>query len=344
MELYAGIDVSLNSCSVCVVDGAGGIVKEAKVGSEPEALIGFFRALPSAPARIGLEAGPLSQWLYAGLRKEGFEAVLMETRQVKDAFKSRPVKTDRTDAQGIAQLVRMGWYKSVHCKSLEAQQTRALLTGRAVLRRKRHDIEMSIRGILRSLGLKVGKTTAKTFAARARELCAGDATLKAVISALLKARAALDKEFAGLDGAVVSQAKTDKRARLLMTAPGVGPIVALTFASAVDDPGRFARPRSAGAYFGLTQKQYQSGETDRAGRISKCGDEEARAALYEAAHVILTRPIKGGAIKSWAMKLARRAGVRKATVALARKLAVILLRMLKDGATFDFAKGAAAAA
>lgn len=344
MEFYAGIDVSLNGCALCVVDERGGIVKEAKVASEPEALVSFFGSLPERPVRIGLEAGPLSQWLYAGLRKAGFEAVLMETRQVKDAFKSRPVKTDRKDARGLAQLVRMGWYRSVHCKSPEAQEARALLTARAALRTKRHDLEMCVRGILRGFGLKVGKTTPRTFAARVRELSEGNETLGECIEALLAARETLDIQFKALDRRLAQTARTDVRARLLMSAPGVGPLVALSFASAIDGPERFRSSRSVGAYFGLTQKQYQSGETDRMGRISKCGDHEVRAALYEAAHVILTRPVKGGAIKSWAMRLARRAGMRKAKVALARKLAVILHRMLQDGTPFDLTRGAAAAA
>lgn len=342
MEVYAGIDVSLNMSAICVVDAQGTIVKEAKAPSEPEALVGFFRSLPDAPAKIGLEAGPLSQWLYEGLKAASFDAVLMETRQVKDAFKSRPVKTDRADARAIAQLVRMNWYKAVHCKSQGAQETRALLAARKQLQAKRHDVEMSLRGILRGFGLKMGKTTARSFAGRARELAKGNAALERVAAAMLAARAALDQEFKGLDRAALALARRDGGARLLATAPGVGAIVGLGFAAAVDDPARFKSSRSVGAYFGLTQKKEQSGERDRMGHISKCGDDAVRALLYEAANVILTRPVKGGALKSWAMKLARRAGMKKAKVALARKLAVILHRMLMDGTPFDYARGAAA--
>lgn len=342
MEVYAGIDVSLNMSAICVVDAQGTIVKEAKVQSEPEALVGFFRSLPAAPAKIGLEAGPLSQWLFEGLGAAGFDAVLMETRQVKDAFKSRPVKSDRIDARGIAQLVRMNWYKAVHCKSQDAQATRALLTARKQLQTKRHDVEMSLRGILRNFGLKMGKTTARSFDGRARALAQGNAALEEIVEALLAARAALDKQFKTLDRRALARARRHDGARLLATAPGVGAIVGLGFAAAVDDPGRFKKSRSVGAYFGLTQRKDQSGEKDRTGHISKCGDDAVRALLYEAANVILTRPVKGGALKSWAMKLARRVGMKKAKVALARKLAVILHRMLMDGAPFDFARGAAA--
>jgi len=349
MNEYAGIDVSLEACAVCVVDEEGRVVKEAKVASEPEALVAFFLRLRTPPKRIGLEAGPLSQWLYRGLGAAGLNAVLMETRQVKDAFKSRPVKTDRKDARGLAQLVRMGWLKAVHCKSPEAQERRALLSARALLRTKRHDVEMSLRGLLRGFGLKVGKTTPKTFPGRVRELAAqqdkgGNAALSIATEALLAAREALEKEFAALDKRLRGQARADARVRLLMTAPGVGALVALGYVSAIDDPSRLISSRNAGAYFGLTPRRYQSGETDRTGRISKCGDHETRALLYEAAHVILTRPVKGGALKSWGLRLVRRIGLKKATVAVARKLAVILHRMLADGTEFDMTKGAAAAA
>ena len=146
MEHYAGIDVSLESSSVCVVDAAGRVVREAKVASEPEALIGWFQRLGIEMARIGLEAGPLSQWLYAGMRDAGFAVELLETRHVRDAFKAMPVKTDRKDARGIAQLMRLGWFRPVHCKSLPAQETRAVLTARKLVQSKHHDTEMSLRG------------------------------------------------------------------------------------------------------------------------------------------------------------------------------------------------------
>jgi transposase len=158
MEHYAGIDVSLESASLCVVDATGRIVREAKVASEPEVLIAWFCSLGFAVARIGLEAGPLSQWLYAGIRDAGLTVELLETRHVRDAFKAMPVKTDRKDARGIAQLMRLGWFRPVHCKSLPAQEIRALLTARKLLQIKNHDVEMSLRGVLRGFGLKVGPT------------------------------------------------------------------------------------------------------------------------------------------------------------------------------------------
>jgi transposase len=336
MEYYAGIDVSLEYASVCVVDGCGKIVREGKVLSEPPMLIAWFGSLGLRLERIGLEAGPLSQWLYAGLRAAGLAVELLETRHVHDAFKAMPVKSDRNDARGIAQLMRLGWFKPVHCKSVAAQETRALLTARKLIQSKLLDIENSLRGILRGFGLKVGKTTARSFAGRIGELVAGHRNLEAITAALLSVRAVLLREFEGFEKRVRDLARSHAKARLLMTTPSVGPIVALTYASAVDDPRRFRSSKAAGAHFGLTPKKYQSGETDIDGRISKIGDAAVREALYQAAHVMLTKPVKGAtALKSWAMRIAKRAGLRKAKVALARKLAVVLHRMLADDKPFN---------
>jgi len=337
MDYYAGIDVSLEYAHVCVVDASGKFVREDKVASEPEALISWFGALSLTLTRIGLEAGPLSQWLYAGMREAGLAVELLETRHVRTALKTMPVKSDRNDARGIAQLMRLGWFKPVHCKSMAAQEVRALLTARKLVQAKLHDIEMSLRGILRGFGLKVGPTTAKRFAGRIRELAAGHATLEAVATALLSAHAVLLAEFTGLDKRVRAAAGADARVRRLMSTPGVGAIVALTYVAAIDDPTRFKSSKGVGAYFGLTPTKYQSGEKDVTGGISRTGDASVRAALYEAAHVILTRPIKGAWLKSWAARLAKRAGMKKAKVALARKLAVILHRMWVNATSFSIA-------
>jgi transposase len=335
MEHYAGIDVSLECSSVCIVDACGKIVREGWVASEPAALIGWFGNLSFALERIGLEAGPLSQWLYAGMRDAGLAVELLETRHVRDAFKSMPVKSDRNDARGIAQLMRLGWFRPVHCKSIGAQETRAVLTARKLVQSKLRDVENSLRGILRSFGLKVGATTPRRFAVRIGELVGGHPMLEAIATALLAVHAVLLREFNGLEKRVRLMARTDAKARLLMTTPAVGPIVALSYAAAIDDPARFASSKTAGAHFGLTPRRHQSGETDRGGRISKIGDAAVREALYQAAHVMLTKPVKGCTeLKRWAMRIARRAGMRKAKVALARKLAVILHRMLADRQAF----------
>jgi transposase len=299
MDYYAGIDVSLEQSSICVVDASGKLLREAKVSSEPEALIAWFCGLPFGLSRIGLEAGPLSQWLYAAMKEAGLAVELLETRHVRDAFKAMPVKTARKLVQS-----------------------------------KLYDVEMSLRGILRGFGLKVGPTNVKSFTGRIKELAVGHPTLQAIAEALLSVHTVLARELAGFEKKVRSIARCDARVRLLMSAPGVGAIVAMTYVFAIDDPARFKSSRMVGAHFGLTPKKYQSGETDVTGRISKIGDSSVRAALYEAAHVILTRAVKGSDLKSWAMRLAKRAGMRKAKVALARKLAVVLHKMWVEGTKF----------
>jgi transposase len=356
MKHYAGIDVSLEYSSVCVVDANGKISREAKVASEPEALIAWFRLSDFEFERIGLEAGPLSQWLFAALREAGLAVELLETRHVRKAFEAMPVKSDRNDARGIAQLMRLGWFRPVHCKSMSAQETRTLLTARKLVQSKLRDVENSLRGILRGFGLKVGKTTERGFAGRIEDLVAGHPHLQVVANALLSVRAVLRTEFATLQKQTRKMAQSDARTQLLMSTPAVGcqiasnpasdfavgPIVALTYVSAIDDPARFTSSKQVGAHFGLTPKRYQSGETDYTGRISKIGDGSVRTALYEAAHIMLTKPVKGcSQLKSWAMRIARRAGMSKAKVALARRLAVIMHRMLADGTPFNAAAAAA---
>ena len=345
MEHYAGIDVSLECSSVCIVDATGKIVREGKVASEPEALIAWFGSSRLDLVRIGLEAGPLSQWLYPRMQQAGLAVELLETRHVHKAFETMLVKSDRNDARGIAQLMRLGWFKPVHCKSLAAQEMRALLTARKLVQSKLHDVQNSLRGILRGFGLKVGEATPPRFSSRIIELVTGNPNLEVIAESLLAVHEVLLREFKGFEKRLRLTARLDTRARLLMSIPSVGTIVALTYASAIDDPARFTSSKRVGAHFGLTPKKYQSGETDYSGRISKIGDASVRAALYEAAHIMLTKPLKGCTqLKSWAMRIARRAGMRKAKVALARKLAVIMHRMLADGQPFNPAVAATMAA
>jgi transposase len=338
MEHYVGIDVSLEFSSICVVDAAGKVVREAKVRSEPEALVGFLAGLEVMVVRVGLEAGPLSQWLHAGLTAAGHEAVLLETRHVKAALSAMVVKTDRRDARGIAQLLRMGWYRPVHSKSLVAQEVRALLGGRKMLLGKLLDLELSIRGILRGFGLKLGETTKSRFAGRVRELAAGQAMLEAVVEPMLRAREALRTEAAALHQRMLAVVREHEVCRRLMTVPGVGAVVALTFVAAVDDPARFRRSKDVGAHFGLTPKRYQSGETDVVGGITRAGDASVRVALYEAANVLLTRGARFSSLERWAVEVAKRRGARRAKVALARKLGTVLHRLWVDGTEFRWGK------
>jgi transposase len=344
VEHYAGLDVSLELTSVCIADAQGQVVREAKVVSEPEALIHFLRGQQLKMARIGLEAGPLSQWLHAGLTAAGFDVVLLETRHVKAALSAMTVKTDRRDAHGIAQLLRLGWYRPVHAKSVSAQEVRSLLTARKLIQAKLLDLESGIRGVLRGFGLKVGPISRGRFEARIRELVDGQAMLEIVIGSMLSGRAALETEFKRLHRELLRLVRTDPVCRQLMSVPGVGAIVAITFKSGVDDPARFRRSRDVGPHFGLTPRKYQSGELDVTGSISKVGDRMVRTALYEAASVMMTRTVRFSTLKVWAMAVAKRRGTKKARVALARKLGVILHRMWVDGTSFRWSNKTAAIA
>jgi transposase len=341
MEYFAGIDVSLEASSVCVVDGSGKNVREGKIASEPEALLAWFGELGLPVAKIGLEAGPMSQWLHAGLCKAGYDAVLLETRHVRAALSAMTVKTDRKDARGIAQLLRMGWFHPVHRKSPTSQEVRALLVGRKLLQNKLLDVELSIRGILRGFGLKVGEVSKSRFATRIRELARGHDMLEAITGAMLTAREALLAEYTRLHRHMLTITRADPVCRRLMTTPGVGAVVSITFRTAIDDPGRFSSSKTVGAYFGLTPRRYQSGETDVTGGISRVGDAMGRTALYEAANVVLSRTVRFSALKRWAMEVAKRRGLKRAKVALARKLAIVLHRMWVDGTEFRWSTPAA---
>jgi transposase len=337
MQFFVGIDVSLDSSSICVIDERGVIIKEGKVDSDPAAIARFIRHKGRRIEHVGLEAGPLAQWLHAGLSNAGFRVTVMEARHVRAAFTAMRVKTDRNDARGIAQLVRLGWFKAVHVKTLSAQETRALLNARQFLVDKLTGIENSIRAALRNFGLKLGQVTRRMWSARARELAAGIPTLELAVDSLLRVRDVLLQELRTLNRTLLDVAKSDPIVRMLMTAPGVGAIVALSFRSAVDDPTRFKRSRDVGPWLGLTPSRYQSGRTDHAGHITRAGDAVARTALYEAATTLLGRMTNWSSLKSWGVRLARRCGAKKARVAVARKLAVILHSMWKTQTPFRWA-------
>lgn len=341
MTHYAALDVSLNDSALCILDANGNTVREAKIASEPEAVVTALWDDRANLALIGLEAGPLSQWLFDGLVEAGFPVVCCETRHTKAFLKARRTKTDRSDARGIAQMLRTGLYQEVHVKTRTSQRVRALLSARKTLQTQALDIENSIRGLLRNFGLKVGQVSVGDFAARVRELVAEEPELREVIEPLLESRASLRAQFDGLDRKARRLARADAVCRQFMTVPGVGPLTALTYKAGVDQPQRFAKSRAVGVHFGLTPTRYESGEIAYDGRISRCGDAGVRTHLYEAAQAMLTRTHSWSWLKAWAMDLAKRRGRQKAIVALARRLAVILHRMWRDGTTFRYQRAAA---
>ena len=343
MEHFAGLDVSVNETSVCIVDDAGKIVREVKVASEPEALLPVLKNPSYSFKRIGLEAGPLSQWLFSALAEASLPMICVETRHMRAVLQAQINKTDRNDARGIAQMMRAGLYRPVHVKTLRSQKLRTLLTHRKLLQSKAIAVENDLRGTLRNFGLKVGLVGASKFEARIKELVENLRDLAGLVEPLLVVRRALREQIAVLHRRVLAIVRDDEVCRRLMTVPGVGPVVALTYRATVDVPARFRNSRAVGAVFGLTPCKYQSGERDYTGAISKCGDEMMRVMLYEAAQVLLVRSTKWSWLRAWAMQIAKRRGMKRAIVALARRLAVIMHRIWVDGTEFRWTREAAAA-
>jgi transposase len=344
MEHFAGLDVSVKDTSVCIVDDTGKIVREVKVVSEPDALLAVLKNPAYHCKRIGLEAGPLSQWLFSALAEAGLPAICVETRHMRAALQAQINKTDRNDARGIAQMMRAGLYRPVHVKTLRSQKLRMLLTHRKLLQSKAIAIENDLRATLRNFGLKVGVVGTVKFEARIKELVEKLPDLAMLTEPLLIVRRALREQIGILHRRLLAIVRDDDVCQRLMTVPGVGPVVALTYRATVDVPARFRNSKAVGAVFGLTPSKYQSGEIDRTGAISKCGDEMMRAMLYEAAHILLVRTTKWSWLKAWAMKIAKRRGLKKAVVALARRIAVIMHRIWVDGTEFRWTREQAAAA
>ena len=342
MERYVGLDVSLKSTAICIVDAKGKIVREGVAPTDPEAIVAFVARHAPEPVRVGLESGATSTWLWTELKRLGLPVICIDARHAKAALKMQINKNDRNDAIGIARIMQAGWYKEVCVKSLDSHAIKALLTSRALLVRIKRDLENQIRGLLKNFGLVIGRAKQNTFTLRAGDLLDGRPELATAIEPLLRAREAIGRQIAELDGKIRRLAKIIAPVRRLMTAPGVGPITALCFLATIDDPTRFAQSRNVGAYLGLTTRRYASGEIDWTGRISKCGDPMMRSYLYEAANVLLTRMAKWSALKAWGMRLAKRSSLRKAKVAVARKLAVILHRMWADGTEFKWSSQEAA--
>ena len=343
MDYFAGLDVSVKDTSVCIVDEAGKITREVKVTSEPDALLAVLNNPAYHFKRIGLEAGPLSQWLFSALAEAGLPVICVETRHMRAVLKARINKTDRNDARGIAQMMRVGLYRSVHVKTLRSQKLRTLLTHRKLLQSKAIAVENDLRASLRNFGLKVGVVGTVKFETRIEELVENIPDLVALVEPMLVVRRVLRQQINILHRRLLAIVRDDEVCRRLMTVPGVGPVVALTDRATVDVPARFRKSKSVGAVFGLTCSRDQSGERDRPGAISRCGDEMMRAMLYEAAQAMLLRSAKWSWLKAWAMQIARRRGMKRAIVALARRLAVIMHRIWIDGTEFRWTKEAAGA-
>jgi len=336
MKQYVGLDVSQKETSVCVVNEAGRILFEGKAKSDPGALTALLRERAPHAERIGFETGAMASWLWHELRRVDLPVVCIDARHAHAALSVRMNKSDQNDARGLAELVRVGWYREVKVKSEESQKVRAILVARSRLVAIRRDIENQVRSLIKEYGLLFPRAIGLQFRNQVSELLGHDHQLIGVIAPLLSIHEHICEQQSKFDDEVRRLAKSDETTRRLMTVPGVGVVTALTFRHTIDDPSRFRSASTVGAYLGLTPRRNQSGETDTNGKISRWGDRLLRSYLFEAATVLLYRTKKWSSLKAWGMKLAKRIGVKKAKVAIARKIAVILHCIWVDGTSFDW--------
>lgn len=335
MTSYAGLDVSESMTHLCVLDERGQVVARGVVSTDPQALGRWLaRHAPNLELAV-LETGARAAWLVHGLRAKEVPVVCTCARQAKGALKHGPHKSDRSDAEGLARLAVTGWTKPVHIRSAAAFERKALVSARDHLVKMRARLIVAVRGLLKPFGLTIGKAHGAKFQARVGELTADFPELGQATGALLAAAGHLADQIRRLDRTLLELAKHDPICRRLMTIPGVGPLTAQTFVAVVDDPSRFRRSEDVGAYLGLTPRQWQSGQIDQQGHITRCGDDLTRHLLYECANNLLAIVKQPSALKAWAERLEARLGAKKARVALARKLAVLMHRLCIKGEPFE---------
>lgn len=345
MKYYVGLDVSNADTSICIVNFDGEIVKEAKVLSNPDSIDRYLKKTGLEFQRIGLEAGSLSHWIVTGLRKQAWEVICIDSRFMAAILETNVNKTDKNDARAIANAIRCKNYKEVHIKSIESVQTNALLTARKALVHQRIDLYNTVRGILKTFGIKLPKGL-KSVREAIKQAIAFDSFVPdeqkisshidwSVIEPLIVCLEKVEEQLEILEEKLKLAAKNDSVVQRLMTHPGVGVVTAVSYKAEIDDPTRFKKSRSVGAYLGMTPKQYSSGETIKQGRISKRGSTEIRALLHEAGVVLITRTKKKSKLKTWGLKKKRKLKTQKAGMAVGRKIAINLHRMWIDGRDFD---------
>jgi len=345
MQHFVGLDVSQEMTHLCVIDGDGKAVWQGRCLSTPEDIAAAIRPKASDVVRIGLESGPLSTWHWHALKAMGLPVVCLDSRHAQATMSGQVNKTDKGDAYGLAQIVRAAWYREVGVKSLDSHTIRSMLGARAQLVGTRVEVTNQIRGILKTFGIVLSRRTGEPFERLVAEACSNSGSmLDHTVRSLLSVYSCLKDQIRHLDRQLMARARNSAVCQQLMTIPGVGILTALAFVTGIDDPSKFAKSSSVGAYFGLTPRCYQSGEIDQNRGISKCGDGLVRTYLFKAAGTLLTRVEKWSALKAWGLRLAKRSGLKKAKIAVARKLAVLMHRMWVDGAPYRWSAAEPAAA
>lgn len=334
MEQYISLDVSLKDTSISVRQD-GKRIWRGKCASDPKLLAEMIRKRTPHAKRVVFETGPLSVWFYHALTAEGVPAICIDARHAKAHLDLAPNKTDANDADGLAQLAEVGFYREVRVKGFDSMLIRTLVRSRRQLLKMQIQLSNQIRGLMKTFGLVVPKGTGGVFERHVQNLLQDDPKLARIIQPVLRAWSDMRRQAAELNKQMVAMARENQHCRLLMSVPGVGAVTATAFAAAVEDPANFKNSRSVGAWVGLTTKRYQSGEVDYDGHISRRGDGHLRTLLYEAAAVILTRSIADSSLRSWGLELRARLGFKRAAEAVARKLAVIMHTMMKTGELFD---------
>jgi len=337
MKYYIGLDVSMKRTFICVLNEEGKIVDESSEKTDPHVIADYFSKLGLKEIVVGFESGSLSHYLVTGFKERAIDPICMDARTLSPILALKINKTDKNDARGIAEALRSNMYTRVHCKPQESVERSILLVSRRALINQQTQLKNTVRGLLKSYGIRLGSVGAKKFSCTVMKYLEGrEEVVILSITALLSAFDHLIKEIEKIDKKMLEIAGQDKEVQQLMSVPGIGPVTALTYKTEIFDPSRFKDSKSVGAYLGMTPTQYASGDVQRQGRISKCGSNELRSLLVEAGIVILTRSKKWSKVKAWGLKIMRKKGLKKAALAVGRKLAVIMHRMMIEQKEFIY--------
>lgn len=343
MKHYIGLDVSMKRSFICVINEQGKMIHEGSESTDPHLITDYLTKLGLEEMVVGFESGSLTPYLLTGFKERAIEAICMDARKLSPILELKINKTDKNDARGIAEALRSGMYTRVHCKPEESIDRAILLTSRRALVEQQTHLKNTVRGLLKGYGIRLGAISAKKFSSAVMKRIEGYKGIVVLsLKCLLDAFDKLVEEAMKIDQKMLEIAYHDKEVQRFMTIPGIGPVTALTYKAEIFDATRFKESRSVGAYLGMTPTQYASGETQRQGKTSKCGSKELRFLLVEAGIVILTRSKKWSKLKAWGLKIMRKKGLKKAAVAVGRKLAVIMHRMMLEGRDFIYGEPKAA--